>query len=191
MVEQTDKYIQFYSRSADINSRYLSNFTEIPMGLTIPKNFHVGDMEGITFPTVEHAFQASKLIFSCVAVTSLDITELRELRENKLTPQQAKARGGRKHFNAIGVTLDIEKWNSVAIDVMRDLIAARYATDEPFKNILLTAKKKQIKFKHYEFSGAKSIWGGFFKGETWLGQNQLGKIMDECQYHSRVGDFRE
>jgi predicted NAD-dependent protein-ADP-ribosyltransferase YbiA (DUF1768 family) len=151
------------------------------MGLTIPKHFHVRDMEGLTFPTVEHAFQASKLIFSDVAITSVDIMELSALHNNKLTPQQAKTRGGRKHFNSIGITLDIGKWNSIAIDVMKDLVVARYATDERFKDIIMNAKKKQMKFKHFERSGAKSLWGGFFKEGMWLGQNQLGKIMDDCQ----------
>lgn len=176
MVEQ---YIQFYSKSADLNSRYLSNFTEMPLGIKIPKHFHVRDMEGLTFPTVEHAFQASKLIFSGVAITSVNIMELSELSENKLTAQQAKTRGGRKHFNSIGITLDIGRWNSIAIDVMRDLVVARFASDERFKDIVLNAKKKQMKFKHFERSGAKSVWGGFMKEGMWLGQNQLGKIMDD------------
>ena len=170
--------IQFFSRSADLDSRYLSNFAEVTSGLTIPKQFIVKDMEGMTFPTVEHAFQASKLITSHVAITSDEIMKLCDLKENKLTSQQAKTSGGRKHFNSIGITLDVAKWNAIAIDVMRELIVARYTTDERFKDIILDMKKNQLQLKHFERSGGKSVWGGCFKEGLWVGQNRLGEIMD-------------
>ena len=52
----------FFSKSKNLSARYLSNFTIITDGLTIPNDFIVNELRGHVYPSVENAFQAAKYV---------------------------------------------------------------------------------------------------------------------------------
>ena len=121
--------------------RFLSNF--YPSEITY---------EGITYPTVEHAYQAAK-------VEGLT----HKVRMSKLaTPGEAKRMGS-------DVKL-VEDWNNKKLDIMYALVELKFRMHPALREKLLNTGDKQLE--------ETNTWGdtywGVFKG---VGQNQLGQII--------------
>jgi len=120
--------------------RFLSNFYLIKI-----------DFEGITYPSTEHAFQASK---------TLDLSERLKISSCQ-SPGRAKRMG-----QLVQVRPD---WEKVKISVMAKLITIK------FSNVSLK-KKLKATFPHQLVEG--NNWGDIFWGICrGRGENHLGKIL--------------
>lgn len=156
----------FYSKSKDPKLKYLSNFENIKI-----------EYKGRKYNSVEHGFQAMKYIIS----ERDDIGKLFEIggKYSELSCKEVKKIGSRIGFKNNGCTLDNLLWNIKRVEVMEDLIKARYLTDEKFRNII----SKYDNLLHFERSGKKSFWGGSWNRgderipDNFKGNNMLGKII--------------
>ena len=164
------KFISFYSRSSNIEHRYLSNFTLI--------NLQEGNN---TFPSVEHFFQATKYNYT--------IRKNNEIKKftidgeyGKIPPNKIKRFGGKKYMKGKGQILNITKWNNVRKDIMTKIIKNRFNSDEKFRNIILDLLKQNYKIIHFEYSNSVPYWGRYFdkKSNKFIGNNVLGEIIMKC-----------
>jgi N-glycosidase YbiA len=114
-------------------------------------------LDGVEYPTVEHAYQAAK---------TLNEAERRHVRSAP-TPAEAKARGGQ-------VTIRPD-WNEVKVEVMRGLLRQKFSDAALRDRLLRTAPRELVE---------GNTWGDQFwgvcegKGENWLGR-LLMEIRDE------------
>lgn len=176
-------YIYFYSKSRGYIEKYLSNFTHLDRPIKWKTQ---------RFPTVEHAFQASKYLYT-EPERRPDLFKRFAVGQDygKLPAAKVKSLGGRAAMKRLGVTLDMTRWNQVNRDIMKSLIRLRVKTDKLFREILKKANKDGMRFFHFERSGKRSYWGGFFPAEAkrvhepkpaakhFVGRNELGKILTE------------
>tara|TARA_Y100000389_G_scaffold80481_1_gene77134 strand:- start:6 stop:515 length:510 start_codon:yes stop_codon:yes gene_type:complete len=167
-------YILFYSKSKNLDHRYLSNFQVIDRGIVIDEKFPFHELHGKCFHSIENAFQASKLCCAKFDTESLDIIQT-------LSPLEAKKFGSKSNFKKHKKELDVISWNKMSIQVMKKLLKLRYDNDEKFKKTIEFAKNNQLKLKHFEITGSKSFWGGFYKDCEWKGTNMLGELMQELK----------
>ena len=154
------KYLLVHSRGASGDAKYLSSFA--------PCNIQYNDRN---FPTIENAFQAAKLEY----VSGLsDLSEIYKQFEN-VQPAQAKKLGSKSSFKKLGITLDVHNWNINSTRIMTNLIQLRSEVDPLF----LSIRRKYDKIYHYERSGSKSYWGGYFDKKTkqFVGQNMYGQLL--------------
>lgn len=128
--------------------RFLSNFYPAEV-----------DLDGKTYPTLEHAYQAAKTL-------SL---EQRELIRRAGTPGKAKKMGRQ-------VTLR-EDWEKIKIGVMRELLRRKFQDRVLRAEIVATGDAKLVE---------SNTWRDFFwgvyqgKGENWLGR-LLMEIREEIR----------
>ena len=106
-------------------------------------------MEGIEYPSVEHAYQAAK---------TLNVAEREEIVS--LTAGQAKRRGYR-------VTLRAD-WESIKLGIMEDLVRQKF-NDRILRDMLLATEGDLIEGNDW----GDKFWG-VCDGE---GENWLGKIL--------------
>lgn len=116
--------------------------------------------EGITYPTVEHAFQAAK---------TFDVTERRRISEMK-TPGMAK-RAGRR-------VLLRKDWEAVKFDIMKTLVTQKFE-DEKLKQLLLDTGDEEL----IEGNTWHDTCWGVCNG---VGQNNLGKILMSVRKHYKA-----
>jgi ribA/ribD-fused uncharacterized protein len=120
-------------------------------------NFHpaVVHLDGVAFPTVEHAFQAAKTV---------DSVE-REMVRSASTPGRAK-RAGRK------VTLR-PGWDDIRVEVMAALVAEKFRHPHLADALLATGEAVLVEGNH---------WGDTFWGVSGgQGTNHLGRILTEVR----------
>jgi ribA/ribD-fused uncharacterized protein len=123
--------------------RWLSNFWPVEGGIIL---------DGITYPTIEHAYQAAK---------TLDPNE-RRLIARCSTPGQAKRAG-----KSITMRSD---WHQVKLQVMEDLVRQKFTNDPELRKKLIQTKNKPIQ--------EGNRWGDTFWGVCrGKGHNHLGKII--------------
>lgn len=126
-------------------------------GTEFLSNFHPSTVlfEGQLYPTVEHAYQASKTLDS----------NIREIIRKSKSPADAKKLG-----RAITLRQD---WMDVRVNIMRNLIREKF--QNPFLQhlLLLTGSKQLI----HENRWNDRFWG-VVNGE---GENWLGRIMEEVR----------
>ena len=120
--------------------RFLSNF--FPCEITY---------EGITYPSVEHAFQAAK---------SLDLKERKSISELK-TPGQAKKYGKQVNLR--------QEWEKIKFDVMETLVRQKFSTTELKEKLLKTGKADLEEGNTW----GDTTWGVY----NGIGDNHLGKIL--------------
>ena len=167
----------FFSKSKNLDARYLSNFT-VTDGLKIetvcfPTSNKVLDNK--VFPTIGHAFQGYKL-----AISNAPESIINELIDST-DAKEVKRMGSKKFFKENGLVLDISSWTSTSVDLMRYLVRQRLHIDLKYREIIKNAIDNNVKLYHFERSGKKSLWGGFFEKQSgeWVGQNRLGKMLVE------------
>ena len=120
-------------------------------------NFHPATvrLDGVEYPTVEHAYQAAK---------TLDFSEREHVRSAP-TPALAKERGQR-----VTVRRD---WNDRKVAVMRDLLAQKFADPVLRERLAATTPLELIE---------GNTWGdrfwGVYEGE---GENWLGRLLMEIR----------
>jgi ribA/ribD-fused uncharacterized protein len=120
--------------------RWLSNFSDAKVSY-----------EGVEYPTVEHAYQASKTL---VADERRDICA-------QPTPVLAKKRGRK-------VTMR-EDWDQVKIPIMEDLLSQKFSDPVLAKKLVETGDSQLV-----EGNWWGDVFWGVCRGE---GQNNLGKIL--------------
>ena len=141
--------------------RFLSNFYGAPV-----------DYEGVFYPTVEHAFQASK---------TLD-KGLRIVVRDSWSPGAAKK---------FGRVLELRPgWEKIKLGIMADLVWLKFSGDRRLAVKLLRTKDAEL------VEG--NTWGDYFWGVcNGKGENHLGKILmrvrdrlrKEERKRSNVGDL--
>jgi ribA/ribD-fused uncharacterized protein len=137
--------------------RFLSNF--------YPKSVM---LDGVVYPTVENAYQASKTI-----------DKLIRLRFGSCTPAEAKKKG-----RLIPIRPD---WDKVKVDIMRDLVAQKFEPPSPLGNMLLaTIPNELIEGNHW----GDKFWGCVIDGDKFIGENMLGKILMEIRNGIHKLDFK-
>lgn len=141
--------IKFYK----VNDKYgeFSNFS--------PYEVHV---LGTTWKTSEHYFQARKFQDSNLVIKVMDAS----------TPMEA-ANIGRDRNNKIR-----DDWESIKLEVMKEVILAKFTQHENLKELLLSTGTEDI----VEASQYDSFWG---EGADGKGKNHLGNILQEVREQIR------
>ena len=122
--------------------RFLSNFWLAPV-----------TYEGITYPSTEHAYQAAKSMGR----------DIREAFSEINSPSEVKKLG-----QVITIRPD---WEDIKINVMRDIVTAKFEQNEDLMRLLMDTKGQEL------IEG--NTWGDRFWGECPIGngRNELGKIL--------------
>lgn len=129
--------------------RFLSNFWPAQV-----------QFEGITYPTVENAYQAAK---------TLDPDERMVIRD--VTPGMAKKMGGLLEIRG--------DWESLRLSVMLELLRRKFQV-EPLKSQLLRTGDREL------IEG--NDWGDRFWGVcSGTGENHLGKLLMQVRSNLREG----
>lgn len=135
--------------------RFLSNFWPARVRL-----------DGVEYPTVEHAYQAAKTLVLCE----------RETIRAQETPGKAK-RAGRR----ISLRPD---WEQVKIGVMRDLLRQKFAPGTELAQKLLETGSEGIAEGNHWHDG---FWGDCQCGRCPRGQNWLGRLLMGIRAELRGG----
>lgn len=123
-------------------------------------NFHVTpiEMDGMTYPTVEHAYQAAKT----------DDTEKRERIAALATPSAAKAAGRRIKRPP--------NWFDVNLGIMEDLIRQKFTRyDDLREKLLATGDAELIEGNTWNDRFFGMTWSK--KDQQWVGENHLGEML--------------
>lgn len=118
----------------------------------------VVELDGVQYPTIEHAFQATK---------THDFSQHRAIR-NASTPSEAK-RLGRKLKRR-------EDWFDISLEVMEDLVRQKFTRYPDLgSKLLATGDAELIEGNTWSDKFYGAIWDS--KQEQWIGENHLGKIL--------------
>lgn len=131
--------IYFYDQWYDV----LNNFSA-----------HAVEIDGILYPTSEHAYQAAK----CT-----DLDGKQEIIAAK-SPLLAKEVSNQKYKSAKD-----PDWNTKKISVMESILRAKLAQHQEVRDALIKSGAEEIA----EDSPIDAFWG---RGEDGNGENQLGKL---------------
>jgi len=175
--EDESTIYQFFSQSEDPDAKILSNF-HVGEKITVTIN-----RKEATANSVEALFQYAKYQYA----TRTDATII-FYPETILTmaPGDAKSNGGRGGMKKNGYELNkknIEIWNAASLTIMKTIVAARFAQDKKFKQVLIDTGDKHL----LHFSRFDKIWGGLIpKGMDKIvkninGANKLGEILMELR----------
>src|SRR5262245_37464769 len=134
---------------------FLSNFAASPVVL-----------DGETYPTVEHAFQAAK---------TFDPAQRQSIREAN-TPATAK-RLGRQ------VTLRAD-WEQVKFEIMRQLLLQKFTLPELRAALLATGDAELIEGNTWN----DRTWGKTLVKGQWVGKNWLGELLMAERREIRMKD---
>lgn len=161
------KIFQFFSKSANIDDlpgcradwrRRLSNFAKVD-GLVV---------DGVEYPTVEHAFQAAKFKFTARPGDAPRF-------DSSMTAVDAKRAGSKAGMKSVGLTLDRAGWEEACDGVMERALQARWEADPEFRQILQAVAATGKTLLHFERAGG--YWGGKVEDGVVVGQNKLGEML--------------
>ena len=133
---------------------FLSNFHESPI-----------EYEGISYPTVEHAFQAAKTQDSYT----------RQQIANMPKPSEAKAAGNR---NGILKDFNPAEWELRKDGVMEELLRIKFQDPKLKNRLIQTGKAKLIEGN----TRGDTYWGSDLK--TGYGANKLGVTLEKIRSES-------
>jgi ribA/ribD-fused uncharacterized protein len=164
------KILAFQSNSAALKStmfsadapRQLSNFAELDVCI-----------EGLHFPTVEHAFQGMKYTFT----NKPELLHEFVTNGTVITPGEAKLAGGRRGMQERGCLLDIERWNENRVRIMTELIHSKMKRHPQIRDIVKAAQDNSVTMVHT--SRSDQDWGAHLnehKTSIKKGNNMLGDI---------------
>jgi len=125
-------------------------------GFDVLDNFsaHILTIRGVRYPTVEHAYQATK----CSNPQGAE-----EIR-NAISPIEAK-----RLANVVWAAYKYEDWDSIKLDVMEDLLRLKLDQHADVREALILSADELIE----EDSPTDYFWG---KGSTGEGENNIGKL---------------
>ncbi len=123
-------------------------------------NFYPSDvaLDGVDYPTVEHAFQAAKTFDH----------EKRAALRRAATPKSAKAMGRRLKRR--------EDWFEVSLQIMEDLVRDKFTRHADLRERLLaTGDAELVEGNNWN----DRFYGAVYNShtETWDGENHLGRIL--------------
>jgi N-glycosidase YbiA len=126
---------------------FLSNFSD-----------SIVTYEGLTYPTIEHAYQAAKVLDP----------EQRAMIQSAETPANAKRLGR-------GVTLRAD-WEEQKVEIMTFLVRQKFFNNPQLAEALLATKDEELVEGN---TWGDRFWGMVFnyRRKEWEGRNQLGKIL--------------
>lgn len=113
------------------------------------------DYEDISYPSIEHAFQAAK---------TLNVLQ-RKLIANISTPGLAKKAGSKVNLRP--------DWEDIKIDVMKTLLKEKFIQPELKKLLLATGDEKLVEGNSWD----DTFWGVC----NGVGSNWLGKLLMELR----------
>lgn len=126
--------------------------------------------EGLTYISVEHAYQAAK---------SLD-EDVRKLVMSEPTPARAKRRG-----KAIVLR---PNWDNIKFDIMHDLLVQKFASDTTFERKLLDTGDAILIEGNYWHD---LCWGQCYcPRHKWEGGNALGNMLMEIRAEIKGWEIR-
>lgn len=128
----------------DRRYRWLSNFYGSPF-----------ELNGTTYPTVEHAFQCAK---------TRDAAWKRRILE-AASPGDAKRLGRQVPLRS--------DWETVKVKIMRRLVLTKFQQNPELAQKLLATGRRPIQ----EDSSWDSFWGTGKSGPGGKGRNEMGKIL--------------
>lgn len=131
--------IYFYNQWYDVLNNFSANAVEI---------------DGVLYPTSEHAYQAAKCI---------DLDGKKEILSAK-SPLLAKEVSNQKYKSAKD-----PDWNAKKLSVMESILRSKLAQHQEVREALIKSGDEEIA----EDSPVDSFWGS---GKDRGGKNQLGKI---------------
>ncbi|OQS02746.1 hypothetical protein THRCLA_21335 [Thraustotheca clavata] len=164
MSKENNKVLLFHSRAKDKRGKILSNFSS-----------HAVTVEGETYPTVEHAFQAYKYMYSNNPSFSKVFTTNGNI--GKAKPEHAKRAGSKGGMKKRGAVLDVLKWNANSYQVAELLIQAKVNQHEDVAKVVKEAREDGILLVHFSRNDMK--WGAVYDHENECikrGENLLGNI---------------
>lgn len=126
------------------------------------------EFEGMIFPSVEHAFQAAKV---------LDLQERRKFRVYP-TPADAKAFGRHVKLRP--------DWEQVKVKIMTDIVRDKFTRNkcrDDIRSLLLETGTSYIE----EGNNHKDTFWGTVNGE---GRNELGKILMQVREQLKEGEIK-
>ena len=131
--------------------RFLSNFWLVPV-----------EFEGATYPSVEHAYQAAKIINM----------ELREpFWKEHMTPGEAKR---------LARTLTLRgDWEDIKVDIIRQLVEQKFQIPHLKEKLLATCNQELVEGNRWH----DNFWGNCLCSncQNIRGRNHLGKILMEIR----------
>jgi len=115
------------------------------------------DYEGITYPSVEHAYQAAKTKDKMIRI---EISKIPKPGKAKTFARKIKLRSD---------------WEMIKISVMRSLLIQKFSKDE-FKELLISTNNSYIEEGNYWHD---NFWGNCYckKCKEKEGKNLLGKLL--------------
>lgn len=123
------------------------------------------EIDGVTYRTVEHAFQALK---SLQAAQRLTIAAAPR-------PGLAKKLGGPKAKGGI-VTLR-EDWEQVKDRLMLALLCLKFS-DASLAHLLVSTHPARLIEGNY---WGDTTWGAVWKDGCWVGENRLGRLLEQVR----------
>ncbi|MFB7617111.1 NADAR family protein [Kitasatospora sp. NPDC056181] len=133
---------------------YFYGADEVPYGCFSNFSVHSLDLDGHSWPTSEHYFQAQKFVG----------TRHADLIRRARTPLRA-AELGRDPSKPLR-----RDWDRVKDDVMRRAVATKFRAHADIREILLSTADEEI----VEDTTTDHYWG---RGRTGTGKNMLGRIL--------------
>lgn len=168
--------LQFHS-----NARQQQDLWMPPDAGKILSNFVLLDVEyaGVKYPSVEHAFQAQKYLYTVPVKPELSfLFTSHALRV--LSAQEAKSLGGKGGMKKHGVALDVHAWGVVSQKIMKELLWAKVERHEQVRSVLQACRQYDICLVH--FSRNDMFWGAHVDSNTGFikkGKNRLGQMYHE------------
>jgi ribA/ribD-fused uncharacterized protein len=144
--------------------KLLSNFAETP----VQWNHHM-------YPTVEHAFQAAKYLFSTLPSFEKEFRVGGSI--GLQPPKVAKTTGSKTGMKKNKAVLNIVEWDSQKNDIMKQLIQDKIQRHDIIRSILQSCREHHIPLFHY--SKEDHVWGCTIneeEGTVKEGNNLLGKL---------------
>jgi len=198
--------LQFHSKSALLKPKDSKPYLDAGMPDTAMRdlsNFADFSVEykGKIYPTVEHAFQSQKYLYSEYSKPAIKKTKTAKKDDNLINPTtldeilssftvdgnmtalEAKKMGGRAQMEKLGYTLNIVQWANESIPIMNLLIKSKIERNPQIQTILKIAKQFEIKLAHFSRSDMK--WGCHVTEDGSAiknGKNLLGEI-----YNNYIG----
>ncbi len=146
---------------------YFYGADEVPYGCFSNFSAHGFDLDGHSWPTAEHYFQAQKFVG----------TRHADLVRRASTPLRA-AELGRDRARPLR-----RDWDRVKDDVMRRAVADKFITHADIRAVLLATGDAVI----VEDTGSDHYWG---RGRNGNGKNMLGRILMSTRTRLRA-DFAQ
>lgn len=160
----------FHSRASKKEDQYLSPFTPTPkpipmfplQELVLSKAPRSYETIVAYFPTMEHAFQACKWLYTTTG-EHWDQWKRYSIDGDigRLSASEAKSMSSKSAFKKAGIQLNLQSWNRESLRVMFRVALARYKIDEPFRKMLETYRASNILLLHHESRKRASdlFWG--------------------------------